>query len=137
MTPSVNFERVTPFVITPLFLAFCGWTAFVYLDAPPHPAPPVTVEEASGKRVWQHRNCMACHQIYGLGGYLGPDLTNVATRRGDATVQKILREGTKLMPRLGLSEQEISDLGAYLKAVDRTGVFPPKNGPLQGMNNSW
>ena len=28
-----------------------------------------------GKQVFQQYNCIACHQLYGLGGYLGPELT--------------------------------------------------------------
>ena len=31
---------------------------------------------AAGRIVWQKNNCQSCHQLYGLGGYLGPDLTN-------------------------------------------------------------
>ncbi len=40
----------------------------------PHP---VGAPAAAGKLLYQKYNCQACHQIYGLGGYMGPDLTNV------------------------------------------------------------
>ena len=33
----------------------------------------------SGRIVWQKYNCQSCHQLYGLGRYLGPDLTNVVS----------------------------------------------------------
>ena len=40
----------------------------------------IPVEEQSktnrGKALFQQNNCIACHQLYGLGGYLGPELTN-------------------------------------------------------------
>ena len=35
-----------------------------------------------GKIVFQKYNCISCHQLYGLGGYLGPDLTNVISEKG-------------------------------------------------------
>jgi len=35
-----------------------------------------------GKLVWQQYGCNSCHQVYGLGGYLGPDLTNVYSKGG-------------------------------------------------------
>ncbi|MCH7870146.1 MAG: c-type cytochrome, partial [Planctomycetes bacterium] len=37
----------------------------------------------SGLAIWRENNCQACHQIYGYGGFLGPDLTNLMDRRPD------------------------------------------------------
>ena len=30
---------------------------------------------ADGRLIWQKYNCQSCHQLFGLGGYLGPDLS--------------------------------------------------------------
>src|SRR5690554_1410938 len=44
-----------------------------------------------GQNLWLKNNCNSCHQIYGLGGYLGPDLTNVYSfRKGDDTYLKAM-----------------------------------------------
>ncbi len=73
---------------------------------------------------------MACHQIYGLGGYLGPDLTNVLERRPAAYVRAVLSNGIREMPDFQLSEQEIEQLVAFLKYFDTPGTFPARGRPL-------
>lgn len=128
-------ERLTPYVMAALLAAFAAWTALAWSHPGPAPAQQVTPGAAEGKLVWQRRNCMACHQIYGLGGYLGPDLTNVLVRRGPDYVRTIVRDGRPPMPQIGLSEREIDRLIDYMEYVGRTGRFPPEGRPLRGFNN--
>ncbi len=66
---------------------------------------------------------MACHQFYGLGGYMGPDLTNVVSNKGVAYARAILTSGTVRMPNFGFSEQEMDDLVAFLEFVDTMGTY--------------
>ncbi|MEW6470467.1 MAG: cytochrome c [Bacteroidota bacterium] len=79
-----------------------------------------------GKLLFQEYNCIACHQIYGLGGYMGPDLTNVisAPGKGREYARAYLLSGTQRMPRFPLKPEEIGRLLAYLEYVDQTGVSP-------------
>lgn len=83
---------------------------------------------SEGKLIWQKYNCQACHQIYGLGGYLGPDLTNLFSRPGKDRryFHAILRAGTKQMPVFNLTEHEESILVAYLQAIDKSGKADPR-----------
>ena len=62
--------------------------------------------------VWQKYNCQSCHQLYGLGGYLGPDLTNVysAKGKGELFIKAFLHAGTKQMPSFDLSKEEEKEL---------------------------
>ena len=83
-------------------------------------------EACDGKMVWQHYNCNACHQIYGLGGYLGPDLTNEYSLKGKDVINAFLISGTSTMPVFHMSEKEMNDLVAFLKDVDRTGSADPR-----------
>lgn len=83
----------------------------------------------AGEQVYQDYNCAACHQLYGLGGYLGPDLTNVISNpsRGPDYVKIIINSGIQSMPKFNLSEKKIDQLVAFLSHVDQTGFYPNKN----------
>ena len=61
-----------------LALCFVSQTYLVYAD--PTETRVLEGEELAGRRVWLANNCQACHQLYGFGGFLGPDLTNAASR---------------------------------------------------------
>jgi nitric oxide reductase subunit C len=79
-----------------------------------------------GKLLFQKYNCTACHQLYGLGGYMGPDLTNVIFAKGKGPVyaRAFLQSGTQRMPDFHMSAEEMDDIVAYLTYVDRTGISP-------------
>lgn len=112
-------------VMAILMAAFLFFTFFLYSALPVK-----TVQENAGadagKMAWQKYNCNACHQIYGLGGFLGPDLTNVYSVKGAVYIQAFLKCGTTIMPDYHLSEKEIKDLIPFLSAIDATGSADPK-----------
>jgi len=87
-----------------------------------------TEQSKNGKLLFQRKNCIACHQIYGLGGFMGPDLTNVisAAGKGPAYIKAFLMNGTERMPNFHLTEDEIDELVAFLAYADQTGVSPVK-----------
>lgn len=80
-----------------------------------------------GKLLWQQNNCSACHQVYGLGGFLGPDLTNVYSKRGPAYIQAFIRSGTRVMPAFRFNDNEIKHLTAYFKKIDASGNADPRS----------
>jgi len=77
-----------------------------------------------GKQVFQQYNCIACHQLYGLGGYLGPELTTAFSdsNRGEMYMKAFLKGGGQRMPNFHFSDDEISTIISYLKYVDETAV---------------
>ncbi len=77
-----------------------------------------------GKLLFQEYNCVACHQFYGLGGYMGPDLTDVIEKKGKKYAKTFILNGTGKMPKLNVSEEEAEAILEYLDAVSKTGDFP-------------
>lgn len=82
-----------------------------------------------GKLIWQRCNCQSCHQLFGLGGYLGPDLTGfmVQPRMGLNTLTVMVKSGTKQMPSFNLSDKEISSIAEFLKSAGMQGNADPRN----------
>ena len=92
------------------------------------------INSAKGRLVWQKYNCQACHQFYGLGGYLGPDLTNILSTpgKGEVVVRAIVASGVKQMPAFKLHENEMNELIAFLHAVDKSGMADPRTFTVSG-----
>ena len=77
-----------------------------------------------GKDLFQQYNCTACHQLYGLGGYLGPELTTAYSDklRGELYMKAFLKNGGPRMPNFHFKDEEIGDIIGFLKYVDSTAV---------------
>ncbi len=118
-------------ILFTLLLGFAIFTTFVYTAGTDGESGPTPISDTgkTGKLLYQKYNCTACHQLYGLGGYLGPDLTNVMSDPGKSEqyVRAFLMAGTDIMPNYDLPEKEIDALVAYLTYVDQTGNFPEQN----------
>lgn len=120
---TANRQKLSILIL--LLVAFLSYTAFIYTDLPVK----YKLENENGdagKLVWQKYNCNACHQIYGLGGYLGPDLTNIYSLKGNEYIKAFLKTGTRAMPQFNLSDEETSSLLSFLKDIDASGKADPK-----------
>jgi nitric oxide reductase subunit C len=108
------------FVWLSLFILFLGYTILVYMQGKDEGR--LHDELAlKGIDVWQSKNCQSCHQVYGLGGYMGPDLTNVYSTKGREYIKGIIQYGTGRMPDYHLTDGETEQLISYLKWVDESG----------------
>lgn len=97
----------------------------------------ITPQVVQGKDVWHKYNCINCHTLFGEGAYYAPDLTKITQHRGEAYLQAYMRDPSnfydeqkhrRLMPRQDLTEDEITDLIAFLdwvSKVDNQG-WPPR-----------
>jgi nitric oxide reductase subunit C len=99
-------------------------------------ADQLTDEVVAGKKVFQKYNCNNCHTILGFGGYYSPDLTRVYSRRGEAYIRTAVSRPDSLfansfrrMPQQHLSQQEIGNLVAFFRWVDKidTHDWPPQD----------
>lgn len=113
------------FILVVTFLIF-SWK--VYTDS----AIPVLEwndSAAEGKKLWQKHNCISCHQLYGLGGFMGPDLTNVLSdpAKGELYVTAILSHGLNRMPDYKFTKDEVNALVEFLRHTDESGIYPLQN----------
>ncbi|MDP2087937.1 MAG: cytochrome c [Flavobacteriaceae bacterium] len=124
-------------IISVLVFTFIIYNYFVYSSGTENHAPKLTEEAIKGQDLWQENNCWTCHQLYGLGGYLGPDLTNIISHpnKGENYIKGFINSGVKSMPKYNFTETEKDQIIAFLRAVDQTGYFPNYKANLQP--NGW
>ena len=102
-----------------MVVCFFTQTALVYLD--PSNTPALSDTARQGRRIWRQNNCQSCHQLYGFGGFLGPDLTNAAERVPFERLEHLLTEGSGRMPAFGFSQGQITAVDEFLKVMHETG----------------
>lgn len=125
----MNVRRITFYALIVLlvpynYLVYTHWTAVDQKEQ-------ISEHAARGKQVWQKYNCSSCHQLYGLGGYMGPDLTNVISAKGTIYTNALIQSGTGRMPAFEMKESERKALLAFLTEVDQSGHYPLKHYELK------
>lgn len=104
-----------------LFISYAAYSAWVYTNGTEQTVQAnFSEKEYIGKQLWQKNNCSSCHQLYGLGGYLGPDLTNITSdaKRGKDYAAVFIKYGGATMPDFHLTDKETEAILAYLSFVD-------------------
>ena len=99
-----------------LVLSFGVQTGLVYSDVR---SEPLSVAAREGRALWKAHACQTCHQFYGQGGFLGPDLTHAASRVDSTRLVSLLTVGSGQMPPLGFSDAETAAMAAFLREMDR------------------
>ncbi len=79
-------------------------------------------EAVRGRKLFHQYSCQVCHQLWGQGGFLGPDLTNAGSRVDEARLSSLLTYGSGQMPALHMSAGEIAALRAFLTEIDRPDI---------------
>jgi ubiquinol-cytochrome c reductase cytochrome b subunit len=104
-----------------------GVVGLTYLGANATPAGVVkvpatdgmTAPQLAGLEVYNTQGCTACHQIHGIGGHTGPDLSRAGYRWEPVDIRKqIVSPKDDRMPAYdGLNPQQVDDLVAYLTSL--------------------
>jgi nitric oxide reductase subunit C len=111
-----------------LLVAFVVYNTVVYQKGAFIKEKKLSESAMQGQQIWQDNNCTACHQFYGLGGYLGPDLTNIVSDslKTETYIRRMINAGINSMPKYNFNNTEINQLISFFQAVDKTGYFPNK-----------
>ncbi|MFP5470371.1 MAG: c-type cytochrome [Bacteroidia bacterium] len=120
-------------VLFSIISVFTIYNIVIYTQSSMSVAEPMSEEAILGEQLWQKSNCTACHQLYGLGGYLGPDLTNVISNpnKGADYVKAFINSAPKSMPKYNFTDKEKDNIVAFLESVDKTGIYPNKNAVIK------
>ncbi len=109
-----------------LLLSYALYSVAVYSSGTKGPAIEYSTQQQAqinrGKELFQQNNCIACHQLYGLGGYLGPELTTAWSdkNRGEAYIGAMLSAGSRGMPNFKFNQEDIQSIIQFLRYVDST-----------------
>jgi nitric oxide reductase subunit C len=122
----LNITKRYFFVIAILIAVFSGYNYLIYTSEGNMTAAALSPKAKLGQQIWQENSCWACHQLYGSGGYLGPDLSNIYSHpdKGPSYIKAFLSSGVKTMPKFNFSETEKEAVVLYLKGIDETGYYP-------------
>lgn len=79
-------------------------------------------EAVEGRKLFHDGSCQVCHQLWGQGGFLGPDLTNSASRVDETRLASLLTVGSGQMPAYDFSAEQIAQMRAFLDEIDRPDI---------------
>lgn len=125
--------RLYGFIFLGLVVLYLFYNMVIYTNKTDYGHVKLSSEAIKGETLWLKNNCNACHQIYGLGGYLGPDLTNAYSESGksEEVLKTIMISGVKSMPKFNFTAAEQNALLQFLKEIDKTGYYPNRNVKFQ------
>jgi nitric oxide reductase subunit C len=125
-------RRAYMLCIAALFAIFGGYNYTIYNGTVAASSAVLGPKALQGQELWHNNNCFSCHQLYGLGGYLGPDLTNAYSveGKGPGYIKAFLDGGVKTMPRFRFTDQQKDALVAFLQEIDATGYYPDHNAAI-------
>jgi nitric oxide reductase subunit C len=118
--------KVNTLTFASLIVIFIIYNSLIYNSDSYIPSTAMTKKAVKGEILWQNNNCWSCHQVYGLGGYLGPELTNIYSNpnKGPDYIKAMLNSGVKSMPKFNFTEEEKLAITEYLKIIDKSGAYP-------------
>ncbi|MFC1987914.1 cytochrome b N-terminal domain-containing protein [Chloroflexota bacterium] len=92
------------------------------LTAPARPQGEVNLVVQQGRNVYEEINCSYCHSINGVGGAIGPDLTDLASRLYEQQITTYLLNPDSMVPdtlhpKLQFTSEELEALVTYLETL--------------------
>lgn len=101
------------------------------MSAPVVPAGEASSLVQAGQRVYREIECTYCHSINGVGGSIGPDLSNIGGEMDKQRLVTYLKNPhamipTTLHPKLQFTDEELNALVAYLATLGAPITYSPQ-----------
>ncbi|NMA69292.1 MAG: cytochrome c [Desulfitobacterium sp.] len=99
----------------------------------------ISEEVVAGKIVWQQYNCVSCHTIFGHGGYVGKDLTSIASEMTIKEMEEFFSSPSLIPPHKkvfhqSLRKREVEAIYSYFEFLSTipTLGWPPVPVEIEG-----
>lgn len=106
-------------MLSVLVVCFAIQTGLVYSD---DVDIVLSADAVEGRELYHDGSCQVCHQLWGQGGFLGPDLTNASSRVDETRLASLLTVGSGQMPAFDYDADQIRYMRAFLEEIDRPDV---------------
>jgi ubiquinol-cytochrome c reductase cytochrome b subunit len=100
------------------------------LAAPSRQVAELSPQAIEGQALYRDVNCSYCHAINGVGGAVGPDLSNIAAKLSKDQIMNYLRNPDAMVPntlhpKLQFTQDELDALTAYLLTLGAPANYSP------------
>ncbi len=111
------------------------------LSAPGVPAGQESLQVQAGRLVYNQFNCSYCHALNGVGGAVGPDLSQTGAKWNTETLGAYLTNPNSMIPqtlhpKLLFTSDELNNLSAYLLTLGAPVQFSEQAPQLFAQNCS-
>ncbi len=101
------------------------------MSAPALPAGEESPLVTAGRNAYRQINCSYCHSIGGVGGSVGPDLTNIASKLNSQQLTTYLQNPNAMIPqtlhpKLQFTQDELTALVSYLETLGAPVSYTPE-----------
>jgi mono/diheme cytochrome c family protein len=114
--------RANRLAVLPIVLVFAAFAAPVY------PATDNKADEQAGALLYRDKGCPQCHGVDLAGNKKGPSLADIRNDKAwpPEKITKQITDGGPKMPPFAdsLTDQEVAQLVAFLRAKNRPAVLP-------------
>jgi nitric oxide reductase subunit C len=112
-------------------LALIGLEVGGAITAPTRPGGEINTQVVTGQKLYRDINCGYCHSINGVGGAIGPDLSNIASQLTKDQITAYLKNPDLMVPRtlhpkLQFTPDELNSLVAYLETLGAAVTYSPQ-----------
>ena len=118
--------------MTKLFRIFLTFLALLLFLPASIPASAFSGKEKAGAQLFRDKGCTYCHGANAQGTQKGPSLIEIRKKLNATQITNQIENGGQRMPSFSdsLSNDEVAQLVAFLRARHRPAIPPPAPAPV-------